>query len=204
MSTPIVPPLPFDRLNAEWSPVACIKHEAAQLYADLFRARFPGLASRCNGRIERAVEICARPGACRRAEGYPAYVFAVQSESNKSPAAFYLVDLKAKTCTCPDSGKGNLCKHRLAVGFHIYGPDWSAEANAERISRVYDARSAMEKAWKIAIEQIDIWESAATTLHADGTYASESDLEPLRVAMTEALEIAHAAQDAYNNLVNPK
>ena len=40
-------------------------------------------------------------------------IFFVKSESN--PLGGYRVDLAAKTCTCPDSGRGNVCKHRCAA-----------------------------------------------------------------------------------------
>lgn len=43
-------------------------------------------------------------------------IYIVRSESN--PLGAYRVDLAAKTCTCPDSGRGNACKHRCAAWLH--------------------------------------------------------------------------------------
>ena len=70
MSTPIVTPpvLPFDRLNAEWSPVACIKREAAAYYADLFRLRFPDLAALASDMEAQGVRVEIEPRRIRRGD----------------------------------------------------------------------------------------------------------------------------------------
>jgi hypothetical protein len=39
-------------------------------------------------------------------------LYIVRAESS---FGYYYVDTTAKTCTCPDSSKGNVCKHRIAV-----------------------------------------------------------------------------------------
>ena len=202
-TTPILPP----NLKAEWSPVACKKKDFAQACARLFRQKYPAAAAKCNGRIERAVEIVQRPGACLRAEGFPEYVFFVKSEHNAR--GVYLVDLKARTCTCPDAGNGQLCKHRLAVGFHFYGHEWIHEeamakmAETNRLRDLAKARQTMLEAWKQASCAISAWEDAAQILKPDGSYPDDQDLADLRARMLEALEHAHAAQDKFNRLANP-
>jgi hypothetical protein len=33
--------------------------------------------------------------------------------------------VNARTCTCPDKHPGVICKHRLAIGLHLFGPKWA-------------------------------------------------------------------------------
>ena len=207
MSTPI---LPLDRLNAEWSPVAAKSDELISEYVRIFRQKCPKTAAKLNGRIEAAAKICHTAGACKRADGYPPYVITVQSQSN--PRGWYFVDLKERTCTCPDSGKGNLCKHRLAVGFHVYGPDWLADEHIARIKAENDARAqainaarqAETAAWQEAINAIDAWEDFATTRRPDGTYPSDDECTELRAIMREACERAESLSNAYYQLADKR
>jgi len=108
--------------SISWSPVSAKRREHAQLLGELFKERYPQLVEKCNGRIERAVEIVSRVGACRT-DPRP-YVYLVESQSGNG---YYEVDVKAKSCSCPDSTKGNMCKHRLAIGFHLSSSDWITE-----------------------------------------------------------------------------
>ena len=61
-------------------------------------------------RLERAVEIASKPGMIYNARCNPGE-FDVRASNN----GWYHVNTKAKTCTCPDSQHGHVCKHRLAV-----------------------------------------------------------------------------------------
>jgi hypothetical protein len=108
--------------SISWSPVSAKRREHAQLLGDLFKAHYPQLADRCNGRIERAVEIVSRVGACRT-DPRPG-IWLVESQSGNG---YYEVNTETRTCTCPDSQKGNLCKHRLAIGFHLSSVNWITE-----------------------------------------------------------------------------
>ena len=63
-----------------------------------------------NGRLERGLEL-VKGGAVAPVAGYPRH-FQVHSQNAFN---IYEVDLDAKTCTCPDSQKGNCCKHRVAA-----------------------------------------------------------------------------------------
>lgn len=61
-----------------------------------------------NGRQERALKMALEGHVTRKAER----IFSVRGEDGQHS---YLVNLEARTCTCPDSQKGNVCKHRLAA-----------------------------------------------------------------------------------------
>jgi hypothetical protein len=66
-------------------------------------------------RLERAIEIAARPGMIYNAR-CNAGEFDVRASNG---TGWYHVNTKARTCTCPDSHKGHVCKHRLAVWLFV-------------------------------------------------------------------------------------
>jgi hypothetical protein len=66
-----------------------------------------------NGRLERGLEL-AKKGTVSPVAGHPRR-FQVHSLDATN---IYEVDLDAKTCTCPDSQKGNSCKHRVAAYYY--------------------------------------------------------------------------------------
>ena len=164
-----------DAFNAEWSPVAAIKLEAAEYYADLFARRYPEVAKRCGDRLKKAVKIMTTVGASQRGEQLG--VFLVRSQHN--PTGWYYVDLLNKTCTCPDhpsiSAMGGVCKHRLSIGLRLYGNEWSTvevakdiraqreaaeqrEAAALREQEAYHALQVAEASWDAQCELVDRWE----------------------------------------------
>src|SRR5512139_424254 len=61
-----------------------------------------------NGREERALRLALEGHVTHKSER----IYSVRSEDNKHA---YLIDLEARSCTCPDYQKGNVCKHRLAA-----------------------------------------------------------------------------------------
>lgn len=63
-----------------------------------------------NGRLERGLEI-ALNGDIQPVQGKAHVCRVVSSDHTHS----YLVDVDARTCECPDSLKGNHCKHRIAA-----------------------------------------------------------------------------------------
>ena len=72
----------------------------------------PELKQRMNGRMERALEI-AQSGGVIPYDSSTLVQFKVKSsDPTKLP---YMVDLRARTCTCPDHLKGHYCKHRVAA-----------------------------------------------------------------------------------------
>lgn len=75
-----------------------------RLAADLVR-RFPCLAD--DLRVGRAVRLLEADAVTALGP----QSFEVQSQSGNGA---YRVNLKARSCGCPDSGKGHVCKHRIA------------------------------------------------------------------------------------------
>jgi hypothetical protein len=72
----------------------------------------PELKQRMNGRLERGLEI-AKAGWVIPYDPNTLVQFKVRStDPVKLP---YMVDLRARTCTCPDHLKGHFCKHRVAA-----------------------------------------------------------------------------------------
>lgn len=74
------------------------------------RLEHPEAAARAGARLERGLRI-HQAGMVEPTQDPTVYF--VRSESNE--LAKYRVDLQARTCTCPDSGRGNTCKHRTAA-----------------------------------------------------------------------------------------
>ena len=96
--------------------------EEVQARAQRIVSDFPSLLEKPNfkGRLARAITIATRAATKATTAGtiievYPG-TFQVVSDSN--PNGRYLVDTINKTCTCPDAGKGHICKHRLAVALY--------------------------------------------------------------------------------------
>jgi hypothetical protein len=96
----------------EWSPVGAMPRETAILYAKLFRMKYPDLAEKAGRRVDRAAQVASTPGACQRNSDGTIWV---KSSSNPLLNAGDTVDLDRKTCTCPDSGKGNLCACHCSI-----------------------------------------------------------------------------------------
>jgi hypothetical protein len=72
----------------------------------------PELKQRMNGRLERGLEI-AKAGWVTPYDPNTLVQFKVRSSD---PARLpYMVDLRARSCTCPDHLKGPYCKHRVAA-----------------------------------------------------------------------------------------
>lgn len=72
----------------------------------------PELKERMNGRLERGLEIALSSGVLPY-DKFTLVQFKVRSsDPTKLP---YMVDLRARTCTCPDHIKGHYCKHRVAA-----------------------------------------------------------------------------------------
>jgi hypothetical protein len=72
----------------------------------------PDLKQRINGRLERGLEI-ALSGWVIPYDPTTLVQFKVKSSDPSNLP--YMVDLRARTCTCPDHIKGHYCKHRVAA-----------------------------------------------------------------------------------------
>jgi hypothetical protein len=72
----------------------------------------PELKQRMNGRLERGLEIALSSGVIPYDPTTLVQFKVMSSDPAKLP---YMVDLRARTCTCPDHLKGHYCKHRVAA-----------------------------------------------------------------------------------------
>jgi hypothetical protein len=72
----------------------------------------PELKQRMNGRLERGLEIALSNGVTP----YDPSTLIQFKVKSSDPARFpYMVDMRVRTCTCPDHAKGHFCKHRVAA-----------------------------------------------------------------------------------------
>jgi len=110
--------------------------DAARLFADLLLQKYPRLVEG-NGRLARAVEIAGHGSApIRIGTDWPG-TYEVYSLTR--PGSYYIVDPRRRSCTCPDSQKGAVCKHRLAVAIMTIGPDLEDE-HQYRLARERNSR----------------------------------------------------------------
>jgi hypothetical protein len=72
----------------------------------------PDVVSSLNGRLERGLALAKQWSVIRTPVTGKPRSYRVRSSDGYS---FYKVDLDARTCECPDSQKGNICKHRIAA-----------------------------------------------------------------------------------------
>ena len=85
-----------------------------QMVARNFTTRLsPADLARFNGRLERGLELALNHYVTPEAD--LANCYQVRSAAGNG---FYQVDLEKKTCQCPDSQKGNTCKHRIAAYYY--------------------------------------------------------------------------------------
>jgi hypothetical protein len=79
-----------------------------QTARNLFESFSEKLKESLNGRQDRALKLALEGHVSHKA----GRIYSVRSEDGKHA---YLVNLDARTCTCPDSHNGHVCKHRLAA-----------------------------------------------------------------------------------------
>jgi hypothetical protein len=72
----------------------------------------PEVVTSLNGRLERGLALAKQWSVVHCPEAGKPRCYRVRSSDGYS---FYRVDLDARTCECPDSQKGNTCKHRIAA-----------------------------------------------------------------------------------------
>lgn len=112
----------------------CIRLVAGNLTVQLS----PYTIQQMNGRLERGLEM-ALSGAVK------ADPIASQPHRFKMLSSdgchFYTIDLDAKTCDCPDSQKGNHCKHRIAAFLYKEGSEMK-QKNAQQEERSRPAQPA--------------------------------------------------------------
>ena len=88
----------------------------------------------------------------------------------------------------PPAGRA-MCKHLLAVGFHLHGPAWIRRFEDE----LFQLKDAHRQAWQVQLERANTFEFLA--LVAPG--ATTEDIENARAAVIQATEQAQAAQALY-------
>jgi hypothetical protein len=79
-----------------------------QTARNVFESFSEKMKAALNGREDRALKLALEGHVAHKS----ARVFSVRSEDNQHA---YLVNLDKGFCTCPDSQKGHVCKHRLAA-----------------------------------------------------------------------------------------
>jgi predicted nucleic acid-binding Zn finger protein len=111
-----------------------------------FIATWPASANRFNQRLLLAQDMASTSGAVVQLDP-DRYQVASQSK----PDISYIVDLSAKSCTCPDhiahAAAGVICKHRLAVALFV---GWGDPTDVELQHMALAARQAEQRAGYIA------------------------------------------------------
>ncbi|MCX6083285.1 MAG: SWIM zinc finger family protein [Chloroflexi bacterium] len=92
-----------------------LKLEIAQVAHNFISSATPQAIKNLNGRLERGLEI-ALNGSVQTTptQNQPHLCRVISSDRSHS----YLVDTDSKSCECPDSLKGNQCKHRIAAYYY--------------------------------------------------------------------------------------
>ena len=157
-----------------------------------FKEKFPRQALASNGRAERAVSIATSPEHIKPIEGDPGR-YLVCSESNS--AGVYIVDVKAKSCTCPDHGKhsaeGAVCKHRLAVAYlTAFGKETPTMA-PEPSQAAAPAESTENKIIELLTGTNPAQETPASQLTPAHPFQSQPEPEPAPIL--DAPDLAKAA-----------
>ena len=113
-------------------------------------------------------------------------IFLVRSDSN--PLGQYRIDVQAKSCTCPDAGKGNVCKHRLAVWMYIQIREKSQQEARDGVKRQVEEY----RAWKDAYP-----DSPNITFVDYHTHPHQSTVKYLHPLQKE-INVEVLATDAYS------
>ena len=87
--------------------------DVIDLVAERFIASLkPEVVNALNGRLERGLELAKSWSVVHCPERDKPRCYRVRSSDGSS---LYRVDLDTRSCECPDSQKGNTCKHRIAA-----------------------------------------------------------------------------------------
>jgi hypothetical protein len=113
-----------------------------------------------NGRFERGITLAKQGAVSPRIDPYPPdkhRQFQVKSANQSQPNLYYLVDLDAGTCDCPDHLKGHFCKHRIAA--HImewvqYNRQKAVAASVQSSSTTYALKDNQAQQAPVVSEQV--------------------------------------------------
>ena len=156
------------------------KHEGeARGWAKALADTMPEIVAASDGRVNRAVQILTNPNRPIEADPARRGVFLVKSGSVKHRV--YEVDIFKGTCTCPDDrqaqkkGIAHLrrCKHRLAIGIYLYGPQMQFDLILKPRRALAAAREKEEELFEKMCEIIDRREYLAQ----HGQYEKAGQLE---------------------------
>jgi len=103
-----------------------------EMYSKLFTMRFPEISEKVGLRAGRASKILSTALSIARTEDR--LIYDVRSDSR--PHVFHRVNLANNSCTCEDARKGNLCKHVLALKFHVNGANWIQEYQSNYVKNI--------------------------------------------------------------------
>ena len=125
-----------------------IVHQADVL--DLVAERFiaslkPEVVNALNGRLERGLTLAKSWSVVHCPERDKPRCYRVRSSDGSS---LYKVDLDARSCECPDSQKGNTCKHRIAA-YYVEQALYNCEPRIELLG--VDAKPDREEENRLSI-----------------------------------------------------
>jgi LAS superfamily LD-carboxypeptidase LdcB len=130
-----------------------------------------------NGREERALKLALEGHVSHKA----GRVFSVHSEAGNHA---YLVNLEARTCTCPDSLSGNVCKHRLAA----YLVEQATKASQAVLSDTPEASTEQATAPEPQPPEEAV-EKARLALHAKSQYLREAIIYALLEVEGQSVQV---------------
>jgi len=126
-----------------------------QTASTVFQGFSERLKARLNGRQERALKLALSGHVTHKS----ARIFSVHSEEGDHA---YLVDLTRGYCTCPDSQKGSICKHRIAAYLVEQSMQATAQTSAgsSKSEPVSKEEEPLEKARRVLHAQSDLLREA--------------------------------------------
>ena len=153
------------------NPLPAIIEQAARKVFESFSER---MKASLNGRQERALQLAVQGHVTHKT----GRIYSVRSQNG---AHAYLVDLDRKFCNCPDSQKGNICKHRIAAYLIEQANQVSqsspmsvpnSDETFEKVRLILNARSAhLREAIIYATLQIEIEPLQVEIIALDGEVA---------------------------------
>jgi hypothetical protein len=171
----------------------------------------PELKQRMNGRLERGLEIALSGGVIPYDPNTLVQFKVKSSDPSNLP---YMVDMRARTCTCPDHMKGHYCKHRVAAQVYRIACAQMPQqiAQAEELPQPQPCKSGQAIIWAcirkdgktigvevLGIENEQVWVQALPIVKEDGKLEPQFPFPDgscnLQVKASD-LEHIHIYQDA--------
>lgn len=136
-----------------------------------FVVHYPQTAKIAGSRVDKASRILLA-GNVRKSSEFPG-LYEVKSESVGN--RWYVVDPANKSCTCPDSRDGHLCKHRIAVGMMLSADQWAHEHGINLVlhsaedAKIEAAQKERSLAFAFAAAESSLFSYIACTVNYLGT-----------------------------------